>query len=651
MATAAAFPFILGERTDDPHLLHGRAHPTGEAGLNGRPAGAPLLVEPPDDAPLTELAALVERADAETVLLRMEGLPLAAMQRTSLAVLRRRADRRGKTLLLIADSREQRRLAASAGLDSITSQEARIRLAEAETLSDTSAAAEATPQRRRRRSAFDEAPSAAPVVEVRPERPLVTASLDEVDALLSAIDDPLQEAPAFELERPRSWLAQARHVIAPPENIFPDVSDHRDLSIAETVPMAAFAPYPSRHGTDAEAFGLEVDTYPARAGRGSAFPLVAFGSLAGALLLFVVAAVLPSAQVELTPTSQSWSVDFPLTVDPGTKKPDASHGRLPGRAISKELSDTAQAPATGKKIAPDAKASGEVVFINKTARVVAVPKGTTVLAGANRFLTQADVNVPPTTPAGSQQMVGMQRVAVQAAAGGTSGNVDRFQINRVDGPLSSSLDVRNDSAVRGGTERPITYVTADDRKKLQDTLFRSLSDRLNQQLKGQLPAGDKETAIPWSAENPAIVEATFSKNVDEEASSVSLTMKVRYGATVFSNDAYNSLVQQIAAGKLRSDKPGSQTLGSIAPQAPQVMGVEGGQARLAAHAHTTISARIDAGALRAGLSNKPLDQARSFLDAQPGLSSYRLSAWPSFLGRMPWLGWRIAVSTAAASAP
>src|SRR5919204_71130 len=78
---------------------------------------------------------------------------------------------------------------------------------------------------------------------------------------------------------------------------------------------------------------------------------------------------------------------------------------------------------------------------------------------------------------------------------------------------------------RGGTERSISYVTEDDRKKLQESLYRTLAERLTQQLKAQLPAGDKESAIPWSGQAPAVVEATFSKNADDEAQTVALTLK------------------------------------------------------------------------------------------------------------------------------
>ena len=369
------------------------------------------------------------------------------------------------------------------------------------------------------------------------------------------------------------------------------------------------------------------------------------GGAAGAVALLVGTVLLvPSATVTLTPAVEQLALDLPVVVDPSAKQPDVGRGVLPGRIVSKELSETQHAPATGRRPAPDARASGEVVFINKTERPVVVPKGTVVLAGSVRFATQQDLNVGGTVFAGPQQRISMQRVPVQAVNGGVDGNVGRFQINKVEGPLGQQMDVQNDAATRGGSEKTISFVTAEDRRKLQEALTKSLTDRLMQQIKGQLPSPDKETVVPWTGQSPSVVEAAFSKNEGDEAQTFSLTLKVRYGATIFGNDAYNAFVRQLAVQQAGQQRPGYELPGkSVNPTAPEVQGIQDGAVRLLAHAKGTLAPRIEPGLVRAGVANRPVDQAQTFVQTLPGVTHAEITSWPGWLGRTPLLGWRIAV--------
>jgi len=275
-----------------------------------------------------------------------------------------------------------------------------------------------------------------------------------------------------------------------------------------------------------------------------------------------------------------------------------------------------------------------------------VPKGTVVLAGSVRFATQSDLNVGGTIFSGPQPRISMQRVPVQALNGGSDGNVARYQINKIEGSPASQLDVQNDAPTRGGSDKTVAFVTADDRRKLQEALTRTVTDRLNQQLKSQLPTA-KETAVAWNAQNPAIVEMTFSKNEGDEAPTLSLTMKVRYSATAFNNDAYNAFVKQMTAAKGGEAMPGFDVdQASVAAPPPEVQGVESGVIRLQAHARASAAAHLDAVTLRAAVVNQPLAQAQAYLSAVPGVTRADVQAWPAWLGRTPLLGWRVSVRVA-----
>jgi hypothetical protein len=281
--------------------------------------------------------------------------------------------------------------------------------------------------------------------------------------------------------------------------------------------------------------------------------------------------------------------------------------------------------------------------VNKTDKPVAVPKGTVVLAGSVRFATQADLNVGGTVFSGPQQRISMQRVPVQAVTGGVDGNVGRFQITRMEGPLAGQLDVQNDAATRGGSDKTVAFVTAEDRRKLQESLTRTLTDRLNQQIRSAVPSPDKETVVPWGGANPSVVEATFSKNEGDEAQTLSLTLKIRYGATVFANDAYNDFVRQLVSARAGELKPGYDLDRSVMAQVPQVQSIDSGAVRLLAHAKVTAWPHVDAGKLRAAITNRPVGQANAYVQSLPGVTQASVRAWPGWFGRTPLLGWRIGV--------
>ena len=361
---------------------------------------------------------------------------------------------------------------------------------------------------------------------------------------------------------------------------------------------------------------------------------------------------LPAGAVRVVTVPEGWTSVVPITIDPALKRPDPATGRLPGRTVSREITETAQAPATGRRIVPDVPATGQVVFVNKGDKAVVVPRGTVLASAGPRFQTRDDVTVGASVSAGLQQRVGMNRVNVVAVQGGPAGNVDRFQITRIEGPLSAALQVHNDAPTRGGTEKQVAFVTADDRRQLQESLHRTAHERLLQQVKGQLPSPDKETVVPWAGANPQLVEATFSKNADEEATSVSLTLKLRYGATVFGNEAYNTLVRQLAATSLGQSKPGFEAVPqSVRPEPPELVGVENGVVRLNGKLSATVRPRLDPGELRSHLSSRTPAEARAYLATLPGVAGAEVDLWPGWLGRLPWVGQRISVAVADPGAP
>ncbi|MSQ43053.1 MAG: hypothetical protein EXR45_02405 [Chloroflexi bacterium] len=381
--------------------------------------------------------------------------------------------------------------------------------------------------------------------------------------------------------------------------------------------------------------------------------------LAGVSVLFgmFVWYVVPAATVDIVPVVETWSTTMSITIDPGARKADPVNGRIPGKWIVKEVTETAQVPTSGKRTVPDWRATGDVVFVNRSNKAITVPKGTIVLAGSQRFATQADFVVAGTTFSGTQRRSGFTKMQVQAVVGGPAGNVEKQQIVAIEGPLAGQLDVQNDVPLRGGTERAITFVSADDRRRAQENAQKSATDKLASQVKSVSIEPQKEVAVPLTTPGAtgigpggmmSVSEVTFSKNENDEATSVQATVKVRYAVTTFALADVQELAQGAVINRIAQERPGfAAVTGTARVQTPDVGSFETvtGQVQVRAKATASVVPVFNASDIRAAISGLTPDEARAHLRSLSGAASTRLEAWPEWKSTLPRIGWRISVTT------
>ncbi|NBT93613.1 MAG: hypothetical protein EBT47_01060 [Chloroflexi bacterium] len=398
--------------------------------------------------------------------------------------------------------------------------------------------------------------------------------------------------------------------------------------------------------------GVGLVRLPASVQRG----LVGFAGVSVLIGMFVWY-VVPSASVEIVPAVETWSTTMSITIDPGARKADPVTGRVPGKWIVKEVTETAQVPTSGKRTVQDGRASGDAVFTNRSEKVITVPKGTVVLAGSQRFATQVDVVVAGTTFTGTSRRFALGRVPIQALSGGVAGNVEKLQIVAIEGPLAGQLDVQNDAALRGGTDRAITFITSDDRRRAQENALKSAMDKLSSQVKSVSIDPQKEVAVPLTAPGAtgigpggliSVSEVTYSKNENDEATSVQATVKVRYAVTTFALADVQELAQGAVVNRIAQERPGfAAVAGTARVQTPEVGSFETvtGQVQVRARATASVVPVFSASEIRAAITGLTPDEARAYLRMLSGAASTRLEAWPEWKSTLPGIGWRISVTT------
>jgi len=367
---------------------------------------------------------------------------------------------------------------------------------------------------------------------------------------------------------------------------------------------------------------------------GAVFSIVIVILLLGAYL------ILPSARIVLAPASEVVSIAVPLTASPAVESVDKDQLLLPARVSEVRVEDRIQIPTSGTKDAPDAPATGTVVFINRTVASVTVPKGTAVSTSAGtpiRFLTLEDVTLPPT-------MGGIGRVGVQAAEPGLIGNVGVNLINRVEGPMAVKVRVTNDEPTGGGTTKPAGMVTQADKDRLRALLLQQLQQKAYDAMTAELEEG--EFVPVESLQVEVILVENYDKFVAEVADTLGLEMRIVVSGVVIDEADATPLMLEMLRSQVRS---GFDLLPETCHfQRAQVTGVrqEDRAVQFIMEGTGVMAAHMDVSLIQEATRGRTPEFALNYLRANvPLRAEPQVALSPEWLPlqRIPWLSLRINV--------
>jgi hypothetical protein len=202
--------------------------------------------------------------------------------------------------------------------------------------------------------------------------------------------------------------------------------------------------------------------------------------LLGGLAIYVLNGLLnPTATLTLHPRTHILTAD--TTVRAVLNLPVAQRGpqRLAMATISQSEEHTVPVPVRGLKILPGHVATGHLSLANLTTRPLVVPAGTTFTTAGNRasFVSTASITLPAATETFSAVRYGTGVVPIQAALGGTSGNVPARAIVNVPATFTGALKVQNPAPTRGGTDRHERVVRPHDLAVAATRLFGALEQQ------------------------------------------------------------------------------------------------------------------------------------------------------------------------------
>ncbi len=351
-------------------------------------------------------------------------------------------------------------------------------------------------------------------------------------------------------------------------------------------------------------------------------------------LLIAIALFVPSARIELSPFAQLVETTLQLRADPGINRLNRAEAAVPAKKIRMELSGKGSIPTSAQKYVPDQKASGTVVFINKTAQEVTIPPGTVVSTSTGENVKFTTVNTV-TLPAFFQSQAEAEIVAVDP---GPQGNVGAYLINRVEGVLAFKVQVYNPSPTSGGTLKPVNVVTREDKERLKALVLQNLHQEAYHAFLNQLAADS--FLIPQTI-TLVPVQESYDHFVDEAADQLSLELKVLAVAlTVNKGD-----LKALATEALSAQVPAGYELlkEEMVFESMEAQEVGEGKYMVKLKVRVPAVARIDKGEVQDEVRGLPIPKAMEKLKTLPLQQEPYIEVSPSWFGRLPWLPFRIEV--------
>ncbi|MCB0208907.1 MAG: baseplate J/gp47 family protein, partial [Anaerolineae bacterium] len=291
--------------------------------------------------------------------------------------------------------------------------------------------------------------------------------------------------------------------------------------------------------------------------------------------------------------------------------------------------------------APVGRATGRIVFINRTEDSFFVPISTTVSTSAGtpvEFKTLQTVTVPSGIGATSSP------IAVIATEPGPEGNVPPTQINRiVDGSFSLLARVVNEQATGGGSMEPARIVEENDKERL--TAF--LRQRIQQEGLEQLQASlTEQEFIPPETVQVIILDVKYREFSGDFSDTFGGEMQAVVRATVIGG--YNA--NRLALAALEAQVPPGFELDLEGLQfgAGEVLNIEGQTATFKIFASGQAVPNISDRDVAKDIVGMSIGEAQSLLEQR-----YPLATVPgvdlqpdwlvSWLGRLPFSSLRIDV--------
>lgn len=271
----------------------------------------------------------------------------------------------------------------------------------------------------------------------------------------------------------------------------------------------------------------------------------------GVALVAIIAAyvLLPKAKVMVYVEPRILEKETQVIASPSIKEVDKDKQQIPGEIVDVTVTGSSTDQASGKKQIGD-PAKGVVKIINNANQAQNLSRGTVITSTSGvKFTLDTGVNIASTSATSESKSTATTNVT--AAVIGADSNLPsgtQFTI-----PSAAQVAVLAEGNFSGGTSKDVTVVSSDDQKRLLASLTADLRKKATEQLQAKLDQEGKGKKVLQETLTEEVTKKTYSKNVNDQTSTFSLDVNVKYKGTTFNDADLRTIVAKLVETNIPDD--------------------------------------------------------------------------------------------------
>lgn len=364
--------------------------------------------------------------------------------------------------------------------------------------------------------------------------------------------------------------------------------------------------------------------------------LVFGGAAAVVLIGFVIWALiaLPNAKIVVSTDSSAITSSRELLFDTGEGATlDAEEGVVPAKAEQTSRTQRNEVPATGQENKGDTATGGVVMTVERCAPNINqqpsnVPAGSGVSTGGKTYITQENASFSNFQfTSGSCGNYSTNSVSIAAQSGGAS-----YNVNNQDFSVAGRSGVSATGSASGGTDDIVKVVTQEDidkaKAQTEDQDADEVKAELNNTLTGAgLMAIEETFSVSASGED-------LSAQPGDEAENVTVTQEITYSMTgVKTSDLEKAIAEDVAS----EIDPAKQAILDYGLDEASFTLQNNQDDGLLVGVRTVVLAGpdIDVEELKKAVAGKKASEARTIIEANPGVTNVDISYGPFWVKSIP----------------
>ncbi|TSC53700.1 MAG: Uncharacterized protein LiPW39_125 [Parcubacteria group bacterium LiPW_39] len=358
----------------------------------------------------------------------------------------------------------------------------------------------------------------------------------------------------------------------------------------------------------------------------------------GAAVLIAVAVlyfILPKAEINIVPKSEAFSQDLNLVTDKGINKIDLAQNKIPAQLIKLDKKQSQEFSATGSRQLNE-KARGTITIFNEysSSPQVLVAKTRFISDNEKVFRITKSITIPGAKIQEGKIIASSVDAEVVADQAGEEYNIGpgNFKIPGFQGsPKYNAFYGRSKAAMSGGAAGTFRVVSQEDFDKAKNNLWQSLQPALDKEFRAQIPNGFK---IIDNALKEEISSVSSDVEVGGRAEKFILTLKGTAKVLLFDEKDILQIATQKIADRIKDNQQVTGKIDQINYSDSQA-DFSKGQLSFRAKINGKVIWKIDADQLQKEMAGQDENAVKEILARHQEIANAQIIFWPFWVKSVP----------------